>query len=454
MRYYLGSEKEALQFLFGVPNNDPELKSPSEVWKYVLKEGPTEKYEHILITDLDYCVSYARKILLGRFEKAEDKILTSPLHTAIYMAYCYPNWEQGKEVVVKSPSASLEYALITDKRFPEGEEAISRSTELSITYAREILNKRFELYEKRIMKNPLRAVEYAEKIIKGRFIAAEPYIAKHPCAAVLYCVDILKCRWPEAEPAILKHGYSAIKYVTRVIKGPWLEAEEELARSAETAFEYADYLNKRFIQGEETVQKESYWAYWYARKILKDEWPEAEEAIRKEPQIWRKYEEHLLDTQRSTVNNPGYKHRGMYRIREKIKGKGNKWVCFVRSKDTAIEIAEKKEWKQVEMQRICSCNIKNDSFARHKCNCKEEIKEVQAYFECPRCEKQIYSRDDFTPRAGKRYHLHCAEIEKSYNRIGLFNFPRGPEEEIPLREALDNEYDFFDILMATVKYRS
>ena len=51
----------------------------------------------------------------------------------------------------------------------------------------------------------------------------------------------------------------------------------------ELAYKYVLETNQRFEAGERAIMKDPEYAYWYAQKVIKGRWPEAEPVIIKDP---------------------------------------------------------------------------------------------------------------------------------------------------------------------------
>jgi len=67
--------------------------------------------------------------------------------------------------------------------------------------------------------------------------------------------------------------------------------ERYIKYDGEIAVDYAlRYLSKeRFKEAEPHIMKNPYWASVYAHHIIKGRWPEAENAIKQDPNIWKFY---------------------------------------------------------------------------------------------------------------------------------------------------------------------
>lgn len=105
-------------------------------------------------------------------------------------------------------------------------------------------------------------------------------IVKMPEISYRYTKEKLTGRWPEAEKYIIKEPQYAVEYTIYVInrdKHPyrdkmdrWTEAEPNILAGP------VDYI-------------------WnYIQLVIKDEWPEAEETLRKSPSIWSWYQSSFI----------------------------------------------------------------------------------------------------------------------------------------------------------------
>jgi hypothetical protein len=83
-------------------------------------------------------------------------------------------------------------------------------------------------------------------------------------------------RWIEAEPVIMKNSYYAYRYARDIIKGRWPEAEPHILMNSWHSYEYAKYvIMGRWPEAEPIIMKSTQ-APQYARDILKERWLEAE----------------------------------------------------------------------------------------------------------------------------------------------------------------------------------
>lgn len=95
-------------------------------------------------------------------------------------------------------------------------------------------------------------------------------------------------RLPELEELMKKDGFYAYKYAKDVLKDRWIEAEDAIAEGS-YCFEYArDVVKGRWLRGEKKILKNSREAMKYVMEIVKERIPEAEEEIGSEAE--RAYE--------------------------------------------------------------------------------------------------------------------------------------------------------------------
>jgi len=88
--------------------------------------------------------------------------------------------------------------------------------------------------------------------------------------------------------AVLKHkkaAYWLYWYARDVIKDRWPEAEEYIKKDSVWAYCYArEIIKDRWLEAEKYIMKDPKHAYWYAENVIKDRWPETEEYIKKDPE--------------------------------------------------------------------------------------------------------------------------------------------------------------------------
>jgi hypothetical protein len=117
----------------------------------------------------------------------------------------------------------------------------------------------------------------------------EEVLTKDPKLALDYARFIGE-KFTDGEKAISKDAESAYYYAKLVIKGRFPEGEAAIAKHAAASFEYAYYLKKRFPKGEAAIAKDEMYAYWYAKYIIRERFPEGELVIANSP-FKHEYEE-------------------------------------------------------------------------------------------------------------------------------------------------------------------
>ena len=113
-------------------------------------------------------------------------------------------------------------------------------------------------------------------------------IKKDPEKATTYAIYTLGKRWPSAEPLIAKNPLSAMDYIEKLIQDKWPEAEPYVKDDANTAYNYAAASRQRFLEGEQAIKTDPFYATMYAKYIIKHRWPEAEAVIKKS-RYWTDY---------------------------------------------------------------------------------------------------------------------------------------------------------------------
>ena len=79
--------------------------------------------------------------------------------------------------------------------------------------------------------------------------------------------------------------YWAYWYAKDVIKGRWAEAEAVISTSPEWAYLYAMHVVKgRWAEAEPTISTSAEYAYWYAINVINGRWAEAEATIMTSPE--------------------------------------------------------------------------------------------------------------------------------------------------------------------------
>jgi len=97
-------------------------------------------------------------------------------------------------------------------------------------------------------------------------------------------------RFPDGEAAIARTEYWAYAYAKDIIKGEFPEAEPIIAKDPYVALDYAKYIIKgRFPEGEKVISILPITAREYAIDVIKGRFPSAEERMKKYPESWKKY---------------------------------------------------------------------------------------------------------------------------------------------------------------------
>ena len=246
--------------------------------------------------DVGLMVRYAKKVIGGRWLKAEPFIAKDAYWSLEYARFLKDRFPAGEETILKSKDVGLmvNYAKEVIKgRWPEAEPFIAKSADWSLEYAH-FLKDRFPAGEETILKsnNPFYIISYAKKVIGGRWPEAEPFIAKDDYWSLEYARSLGQ-RFFAGERAILDNGNGElmIYYAKDVIGGRWPEAEPFIAKSADWSLEYARFLKDRFPAGEEAILKSNnpFYKIGYAKDIIGGRWPEAELFIAKDASASYRY---------------------------------------------------------------------------------------------------------------------------------------------------------------------
>ena len=134
--------------------------------------------------------------------------------------------------------------------------------------------------EDAIARDANNSYSYAVGVLRRRFEKGEDAIAQEPGLSVSYAVNVLKGnRFIAGEPTIAKNGHTAADYVERVLKRDFPEAEDAIAKYGSASFQYAEALGKAFPAGEAEIAKDTYHSIIYALNILKGRFELGEPAI-------------------------------------------------------------------------------------------------------------------------------------------------------------------------------
>ena len=105
-------------------------------------------------------------------------------------------------------------------------------------------------------------------------------------------------RLPDCNVLDLKHKQApfwAYWYAKNVIRGRWIEAEPIIMRSPYRAYRYAkDVIKGRWFEAEPTIMADAEYAYWYAQNVIQGRWIEAEPTIMRSSQYAYLYAKHVL----------------------------------------------------------------------------------------------------------------------------------------------------------------
>jgi hypothetical protein len=91
--------------------------------------------------------------------------------------------------------------------------------------------------------------------------------------------------------------YYAYAYARDIIKGRWEKGEPIIAKDPYSSHHYAtEVIKKRFKMAEPMMAKnaEIYYVYLYVRDVIKGRWEQGEEAIMKDKEYVLHYAEYLL----------------------------------------------------------------------------------------------------------------------------------------------------------------
>jgi len=84
-------------------------------------------------------------------------------------------------------------------------------------------------------------------------------------------------------------------YAHRILRARWVEAEPVISRDPECAYLYALYVVRgRWEEAETTIGSDPRWACAYARDVTRSRWLDVETVIAKSRQWWQVYREHFV----------------------------------------------------------------------------------------------------------------------------------------------------------------
>lgn len=93
---------------------------------------------------------------------------------------------------------------------------------------------------------------------------------------------ISKDEYPNCMNIIRREPYYAYQYARDVLKGRWVEAEPYIMKDRIAAHDYAKYvIGGRWLEYEPELinTNNAYSCYMYAKEVIKGPWPEAEPVI-------------------------------------------------------------------------------------------------------------------------------------------------------------------------------
>jgi len=101
-------------------------------------------------------------------------------------------------------------------------------------------------------------------------------------------------RYRKLEHFVTASPYHAYFYAKDVIEDRWPEAEPIIMKDPGAAYGYAkDVIQDRWPEAEPYIMKNPYYAYLYAKDIIEDRWSEAEPYIKTTERYWQFYQEFL-----------------------------------------------------------------------------------------------------------------------------------------------------------------
>ena len=92
----------------------------------------------------------------------------------------------------------------------------------------------------------------------------------------------------------LTDPYWAYFYAKYIIKGRWPKGEETIAKDPKWAYFYAEVVIRGRWPEAEKIIANSRWAYRYARDVIGGRWPEGEETIAKDPEWAYTYAKYVI----------------------------------------------------------------------------------------------------------------------------------------------------------------
>jgi hypothetical protein len=71
----------------------------------------------------------------------------------------------------------------------------------------------------------------------------------------------------------------ALKYVREIVNCRWPEVEHLISEGDWQSYQYATWIGERFPQGEAVILPSAQYAFYYARDVIQERWPEVEPSI-------------------------------------------------------------------------------------------------------------------------------------------------------------------------------
>lgn len=121
---------------------------------------------------------------------------------------------EGEHLIASDPETAVLYARgFIRGRWPEAEPTIIKDASWSIEYAKHVIKGRWPEAEPTILAaHPMLMYLYAHNLIKGRWPEAENAIATDPSSLLDYIIDTVKSRVPELEDKLKKYPRYWEKY--------------------------------------------------------------------------------------------------------------------------------------------------------------------------------------------------------------------------------------------------
>lgn len=267
------------QIITSYANEQLEQKSQHGLTIYInyLQEPLPPQAIELLKKYTDFILPYTKNILKKRDAQLEQALLNSDdIFNAIeYAKHITGPWPELEQVIKKSSAdpvyleAAIAYAIeVKKKPWTEMESSMIR------------LNSFIDLFEYAKLFYPNGWPPLEDKILKA--YEKTDYKGMYITYLTDYANNILKGPWPAAEKLLLTDPGTKSNmlwlYAQNVIKGPWPAAEKRM-------------LTDQELQKDDTLL--SKYLTRYAISILKKPWPPAETLIRKDTDMWLKYQKHF-----------------------------------------------------------------------------------------------------------------------------------------------------------------